>query len=140
MNQITEQQFSAIRDWQQTRGRTWKAALRQAWMTGNYGGFHKANILQGLRNTFGPSWLASFKFSAPNVACDVAKTNFSPYDKLIELGGEPDTSGINWSHAKFPSQRAMAVFIAECNNHGYRTRYEREQAGFWLVQYHHYED
>lgn len=34
----------------------------------------------------------------------------------------------------------MALFIVECNNHGYRTRNEYQSGGYWHVQYHHYED
>jgi hypothetical protein len=65
---------------------------------------------------------------------------FSPDNALEKYDGVIDLSGINWSTAKFSNQRDMAQFIADCNNNGYRTRYEREQAGFWLVQFHHYED
>lgn len=65
---------------------------------------------------------------------------FSPDVAITKHGGIADTSGINWSYAKFPSQRQMALFIVDCNNNGYRTRNDRQEAGYWFVQYHHIED
>jgi hypothetical protein len=46
-------------------GRSTRRRIREAWMTGNY---HLEDLerwssdLQNIRNQFGPSWLASFKF------------------------------------------------------------------------------
>jgi hypothetical protein len=57
---LTPEQLDALVQWAQQYGRCWKSALRQAWMTGNYEGFEKSNILQGIRNQFGPSWLVAF--------------------------------------------------------------------------------
>lgn len=53
-------QLNALRQWASQHGRNWKSALRQAWMTGDYDGFDNANLLQQVRNTFGPSWLNRF--------------------------------------------------------------------------------
>lgn len=72
-----------------------------------------------------------------NQAMDAA---FSPYFALDEFGGQADTSGINWSYAKFPSNEARERFIKACNVNGFRTRSAYEQAGFYLIQYHHYAD
>ena len=43
-------------------GRNYKSAIREAWMTGDYGAqcLEKwAGQLQRIRNTFGPSWLVN---------------------------------------------------------------------------------
>lgn len=43
-------------------GRTYKSAIREAWMTGNYRrvGLQKwSSPLQNIRNQFGPSWLVN---------------------------------------------------------------------------------
>lgn len=43
-------------------GRTYKSAIRHAWMTGNYCGMREwAQELQQMRNQLGPAWLASVK-------------------------------------------------------------------------------
>jgi hypothetical protein len=68
------------------------------------------------------------------------KVKFDPYSAGLKLGGVATTSGINWSYMQFDEQRNMALFIVDCNNHGYRTRNEHQQDGKWSVQYHHYED
>lgn len=57
----TPEQMQAVRTWAEQYGRRWKAALRDAWMTGNYDGFEDANHLQQLRNQFGPAWLVATK-------------------------------------------------------------------------------
>jgi hypothetical protein len=61
---LTAEQLKAIRLWAGVHGRTWKAALRLAWETGNYEGIeqygNEAAYLQQVRNTFGPSWLVRF--------------------------------------------------------------------------------
>lgn len=53
-------QFNAIKAWAKLHGRNWKAPLRDAWMEGDYQGFHDSHLLQQVRNTFGPSWLVRF--------------------------------------------------------------------------------
>lgn len=58
----TPQQVKALQVWAREQGRTWKAALREAWMSGNYGHTTAAtNQLQQVRNTLGPSWLTRYK-------------------------------------------------------------------------------
>jgi len=59
MNLTTEQK-RALADFQQRHGRTWKAKLRDAWMTGNYPSSEDDTaVLQCLRNSseFGPRGL-----------------------------------------------------------------------------------
>ena len=60
----TPEQIQALKTYAQVLGHNWKAALRQAWMTGDYEGIERygdtAAYLQQLRNTFGPSWLVRF--------------------------------------------------------------------------------
>ena len=57
----TAEQLAAVQAWAKEYGRTWKAALRAAWASGDYHGFQGAPLLQQLRNAFGPSWLVSFR-------------------------------------------------------------------------------
>ncbi len=52
---LTAEQLEAIQQFAKQYGRTWKSALREAWMTGDYGTFETSNLLQQIRNTFGPS-------------------------------------------------------------------------------------
>lgn len=55
---IPQEQEAAIRAYAERHGRYWKAALRQAWMTGNYEADDDLERhLVALRNQQGPSWL-----------------------------------------------------------------------------------
>lgn len=65
---------------------------------------------------------------------------FSIEAAIKRSNGKFGTSGINWSYAVFDTQRDMAAFIVDCNNHGYRTRNDYAMDGVYHVQYHHYED
>ena len=62
MATLSDEQYDSLRDMAITYGRTWKSRLRDMWMTGDYEGRHDSNVLQGIRNTFGPSWLVRFQF------------------------------------------------------------------------------
>lgn len=62
MPKLTVDQYNSLRDMANTYGRTWKSRLRQMWIDGDYEGRHDSNILQTIRNTFGPSWLVRFAF------------------------------------------------------------------------------
>ena len=53
---LTPEQDQALRAFAAEHGRTWKQELRDAWMRGSDTG-----ALRQIRNTFGPSWLATFK-------------------------------------------------------------------------------
>jgi hypothetical protein len=59
--ELTAEQLTAIQRWAEQHGRTWKATLRKAWITGDYDTFEDSNYLQQIRNTFGPSWLIAFR-------------------------------------------------------------------------------
>lgn len=59
--ELTAEQLSALRQWADKHGRNWKQSLRDAWMNGMYDGFEGSNCLQQIRNTFGPSWLVTFR-------------------------------------------------------------------------------
>lgn len=61
--QPTTEQIKALNDFARENGRMWKVALRRAWQTGNYEGCQYAPVLQQIRNTFGPSWLQSYRAS-----------------------------------------------------------------------------
>lgn len=63
MNKLTTEQYQALANFAKVHGRRWKAILNNAWMNGNYPSDSKASILQGIRNKFGPTWLANFSLS-----------------------------------------------------------------------------
>jgi hypothetical protein len=56
----TREQLDALGNFAANEGRTWKAALRHAWETGDYPTGSDSASLQQLRNTYGPSWLMAF--------------------------------------------------------------------------------
>lgn len=60
---VSIEQLHALELWAEVHGRNWKSALRDAWMTGDYNGFERSNVLQCIRNTFGPSWLIRFSLA-----------------------------------------------------------------------------
>ena len=63
------EQLEALQQFAHRNGRTWKSVLRQAWMTGQYPvdcDCYDSNLLQQVRNAFGPSWL--MRFHLPKVA------------------------------------------------------------------------
>jgi hypothetical protein len=64
MNKPNAEQIEALKEWAKLHGRNWKAPLRDAWMDGDYHGFENSHLLQQVRNTFGPSWLARFRLEA----------------------------------------------------------------------------
>jgi hypothetical protein len=70
-NGLTMKQLFALEAWITIYGRTWKAKLRRAWMTGNYDGFECSNILQSLGNDwkFGTAWLTSFNIGKTVLQC-----------------------------------------------------------------------
>jgi hypothetical protein len=59
--ELTTEEQAALRAWAAEQGRTWKAALRDAWETGNYGGSEHDAELQRIRNKLGPSWLVKYR-------------------------------------------------------------------------------
>jgi len=61
--QPTADQVEALRRYAAAHGRTWKAQLHQAWMTGQYDAGDYDSTLQCIRNQFGPSWLVRFSFN-----------------------------------------------------------------------------
>jgi hypothetical protein len=63
--ELSPAQLEALRKFAKVNGRTWKANLNHAWMTGRYAEYGAADFsgwLQTVRNEFGPSWLVKFKF------------------------------------------------------------------------------
>lgn len=61
-NTLSTGQLAAVRAFAEQNGRTWKAALRSVWETGNYSRIDAAAELQQVRNAFGPRWLIGFNF------------------------------------------------------------------------------
>lgn len=55
---LTQEEYTTVAQYAQQHGRTWKASLREAWMTASEPG-----ILQALRNSHGPAWLNTFRLT-----------------------------------------------------------------------------
>lgn len=53
---LTTVQLECLQDFARANGRQWKAALRDCWMRST-----ASPTLHQLRNTHGPSWLATFR-------------------------------------------------------------------------------
>jgi hypothetical protein len=59
--ELTTEEQAALRAWADAHAPRWKAALRDAWDTGNYGGSEDDAALQRVRNRLGPSWLKKYR-------------------------------------------------------------------------------
>lgn len=75
---LTTEQKRALADFQRRHGRTWKAKLRDAWMTGNYPSSEDDTAtLQCLRNSseFGPRGLIQIgRYHLQFNACTIVRT------------------------------------------------------------------
>lgn len=58
----TTEQVTALREYANQHGRTWKQQLSLAWFSAGEPG-----ILQQIRNEFGPSWLIKFRLPAEHI-------------------------------------------------------------------------
>jgi hypothetical protein len=71
-NALTSEQLKALAQFASANGRNWKSELNRLWMNGAYSyavlGGAEAGYLQQVRNQFGPSWLARFRFPKPEAA------------------------------------------------------------------------
>ena len=69
MNQPTPEQQAALDRFRVKHGRRWKAWLRASWSSGVYPIYACENgddaLLQQVRNTLGPSWLARYEGGRP---------------------------------------------------------------------------
>ncbi len=69
-NKLTAEQIEALKLFATANGRLWKSALNHLWMTGAYDrnvlGGAQSNVLQTIRNQFGPTWL--YRFSLKGVS------------------------------------------------------------------------
>jgi hypothetical protein len=62
-NNPTAEQIQALVAFASANGRTWKSNLRHCWEAGcydMYSGAERCDLLQQIRNSFGPSWLVRF--------------------------------------------------------------------------------
>ena len=62
-NKPTTEQIQALATFAAANGRTWKESLRHCWETGcysRYSGTERCDLLQQIRNNFGPYWLVRF--------------------------------------------------------------------------------
>lgn len=54
---LDDEMLSALLDWRQRMGRSWKIDLWAAWMNGSDANDSRGSSLRRIRNRLGPSWL-----------------------------------------------------------------------------------
>ena len=62
-----DEQLQALKDFAAANGRYWKQNLRHCWETGlysHYKGTDRQDLLQQVRNSFGPTWLMRFSLTS----------------------------------------------------------------------------
>jgi hypothetical protein len=59
MARATELQVRELIKFRNVYGRGWKGALSRCWLSASYPSGFAADVLQGIRNVLGPSWLYS---------------------------------------------------------------------------------
>ena len=57
LSKLDDDMMSALLDWRQRSGRSWKEHLQLAWMTGADENDPRGSALRHIRNYLGPSWL-----------------------------------------------------------------------------------
>ena len=57
LSKLDNEMISALLDWRQRSGRSWKEHLQIAWMTGADERDPRGSSLRRIRNRLGPSWL-----------------------------------------------------------------------------------
>ena len=58
---LDDAMLSALLDWRQRSGRSWKEKLQIAWMTGADERDPRGSSLRRIRNRLGPSWLEKLR-------------------------------------------------------------------------------
>ncbi len=84
-NTPTAEQMEALRTFAAANGRNWKQSLRHCWETGcysDYSGTERSDLLQRVRNSFGPSWLVRFRL--PDPQCKMAELPGDRYTSELE--------------------------------------------------------
>ena len=61
MKDLREDQSAALAAYAREHGRCWKRDLLADWMSGRDADHPEGHLLRQVRNTFGPSWLKTFK-------------------------------------------------------------------------------
>ena len=56
-DKLDDAMMSALLDWRQRAGRSWKEKLQIAWMTGADENDPRGSALRHIRNHLGPTWL-----------------------------------------------------------------------------------
>lgn len=110
---LSANELRAVSEYAALHGPRWKASLREDWMAARAIG-----ILQSLRNTRGPKWLASFKLeaeratAAPTTAADVSGeiVCVSPRDTRFDQSDECSECGT-------PLRFASVAFFADCGHY-----------------------
>jgi hypothetical protein len=58
---MTDDMLSALIDWRERHGRSWKTDLWAAWMNGSDASDPRGSSLRAIRNQLGPSWLDNLR-------------------------------------------------------------------------------
>lgn len=61
----TPEQHEALRRFAERHGRTWKAKLVSAWLSGKDDRMQDGALLRQVRNQLGARWLRGFKLESP---------------------------------------------------------------------------
>jgi hypothetical protein len=120
-HQPTPEQIEAVTAFARLHGRYWKARLRDAWMTGDYEGFERSDLLQQVRNTAGPSWLIGFVAPTKDTTIDashrayVLRPGARPGERIVYVTYREDgyTSTV-YDDARFKEEEAERI-VAELN-------------------------
>lgn len=107
------EQLDALQRWAKQYGRTWKEALRDAWFHAGYRDFDGPSApLQQLRNSFGPSWLTSYKLPTTHATPKRTSQFEDDIDALVTAYRE---DGRTYMLAKFRDlceSRKLAYWVA----------------------------
>ena len=57
LDELDDDRMSALLDWRQRNGRSWKERLQVAWMAGADERDPRSSSLRHIRNHLGPTWL-----------------------------------------------------------------------------------
>ena len=90
-NKPTPEQMQAIFTFANANGRDWKSDLRHCWEAGcysSYNGTKRCDLLQQIRNSFGPSWLVNFSLKKAVAELEAAQGRAQLLDESAEFAIE----------------------------------------------------
>ena len=73
---MTDDMLSALIDWRERHGRSWKTDLWTAWMNGSDASDPRGSSLRAIRNQLGPSWLDNLR--PKDLVAEAARRGMTP--------------------------------------------------------------